>query len=107
MGAKLPTLTKLRRGRDAMFERMGAWVVRHRWAIVIGGLVFFLVAGIVGGGVADKLSNGGFQDPKAEASVAQRVLDREFGVTSPNIVLLVTAHEGDVDDKSTMAAGEA
>ena len=90
-----------------MFERLGGWVVRHRWAVVIGGLVFFLVAGIVGGGVADKLSNGGFQDPKAEASVAQRVLDREFGVTSPNIVLLVTAHEGDVDDKSTIAAGEA
>mgnify|MGYP006165425187 CR=1 FL=1 len=44
-----------------MFERMGAWVVRHRWAIVIGGLTFMFgemgakrqIAGIVfGGGLA-------------------------------------------------------
>ena len=90
-----------------MFERLGGWVVRRRWAILIGGLVFFVVAGAVGGGVANRLSNGGFQDPDAEASVAQRVLDREFGVTSPNIVLLVTAENGDVDDESTKAEGVA
>jgi RND superfamily putative drug exporter len=90
-----------------MFERLGGWVVRKRWAILIGGLVFFVVAGAVGGGVAERLSNGGFQDPDAEASVAQRVLDREFGVRSPNIVLLVTAGNGDVDDKSTIRQGDA
>ena len=90
-----------------MFERLGGWVVRRRWAIVTGGLVFFVAAGAIGGGVADKLSNGGFQDPAAEASVAQRALDREFGVTSPNFVLLVTAEDGSVDDKSTAAEGKA
>jgi RND superfamily putative drug exporter len=89
-----------------MFERLGNWVVRRRWLIVIGGLIFFVVAGAVGGGVADRLSNGGFQDPNAEASVAQRTLDREFGVTSPNFVLMVTAATGDVDDKSTIQQGE-
>jgi RND superfamily putative drug exporter len=89
-----------------MFERLGTWVVRRRWLIVIGGLVFFVVAGAVGGGVADRLSNGGFQDPNAEASVAQRTLDREFGVTSPNFVLMVTAAGGDVDDKSTIQQGK-
>jgi RND superfamily putative drug exporter len=89
-----------------MFERLGGWVVRKRWAILVGGLIFFIVAGVVGGGVAERLSNGGFQDPNAEASVAQRTLDREFGVTSPNIVLMVTAAGGDVDDKSTIQQGE-
>ena len=89
-----------------MFERLGAWVVRRRWPVVIGGLVFFVVAGTVGGGVAERLSNGGFQDPKAEASVAQRTLDREFGVTSPNLVLMVTAPDGDVDDASTVEQGK-
>ena len=90
-----------------MFERLGGWVVRRRWLILIGTAVFFVAAGGIGGGVAEKLSNGGFQDPAAEASVAQRVLDREFGVTSPNIVLLVTAENGDVDDKSTISDGKA
>ena len=90
-----------------MFERLGGWVVRRRWLILIATAIFFVAAGGIGGGVAERLSNGGFQDPAAEASVAQRVLDREFGVTSPNFVLLVTAENGDVDDKSTIAEGEA
>ena len=89
-----------------MFERLGGFVVRRRWYILVVTIVFFLAAGAIGGGVADRLSNGGFQDPNAEATVAQRVLDREFGVTSPNFVLLVSA-EGSVDDKSTISAGEA
>ena len=90
-----------------MFERLGAFVVRRRWLIVIATAVFFIASGAIGGGVADRLSNGGFEDPEAEASVAQRVLDREFGVTSPNIVLLVTAEDGSVDDESIAAEGEA
>lgn len=90
-----------------MFERLGSWVVRRRWVILVATIVFFGAAGAIGGGVAERLSNGGFQDPQAEASVAQRVLDREFGVTSPNLVLLVTAENGDVDDKSTIAEGKA
>ena len=90
-----------------MFERLGGFVVRRRWYILVGTIVFFVAAGGIGGGVAERLSNGGFQDPNAEATVAQRVLDREFGVTSPNFVLLVTAEEGTVDDKSTISAGRA
>ena len=90
-----------------MFERLGGFVVRRRWYILVGTIVFFLAAGAIGGGVAERLSNGGFQDPNAEATVAQRVLDREFGVTSPNLVLLVTAEDGSVDDKSTIAVGRA
>ena len=89
-----------------MFERLGRFTVRRRWHILIGTIVFFLAAGAIGGGVAERLSNGGFQDPNAEATVAQRVLDREFGTTSPNFVLLVTA-DGSVDDKSIIAADRA
>src|SRR5688500_37066 len=90
-----------------MFERLGGWVVRRRWLILVATAIFFVAAGGIGGGVAERLSNGGFQDPAAEASVAQRGIDREFGVASPNFVLLVTAENGDVDDKSTIAEGEA
>src|SRR3954463_10664435 len=90
-----------------MFERLGRGVVTRRRWILIGALIFFLAAGVIGGGVADRLSNGGFEDPNSEATKAQQTLDREFGATSPNIVLLVTSKSGSVDDPSSKAAGLA
>ena len=81
----------------SVFERLGRAVVKRRRWILAATVVFFVVAGGVGGGVAEKLSNGGFQDPNAESSRAARVLDREFGAVSPNIVLLVST-DGSVDD---------
>ena len=90
-----------------MFERLGRGVVNRRRWILIGALVFFMAAGVIGGGVADRLSNGGFQDPNSEATRAQRTLDREFDATSPNIVLLVTSKSGSVDDPASKAAGLA
>ena len=90
-----------------MFERLGRGVVNRRRWILIGALVFFMAAGVIGGGVADRLSNGGFQDPNSEATKAQKTLDREFDATSPNIVLLVTSKSGSVDDPASKAAGLA
>ena len=88
-----------------MFERIGRAAVRRRRWIVAATIVFFVVAGGVGGGVAEKLSNGGFQDPGAESSRASKVLEREFGAVPPNLVLLVTAEDGSVDDPAIARAG--
>src|SRR5688572_27341931 len=89
-----------------MFERLGRAVVSRRRWIVAATIIFFVVAGGVGGGVAEKLSNGGFQDPNAESSRASRVLEREFGARSPNIVLLVSV-DGSVDDPQIAREGRA
>ncbi len=66
----------------------------------------FAVAGAVGGGVADHLSSGGFEDPSAESIRAKRVVENKFGAGDPNLVLLVTARSGSVDDPA-VAAGAA
>lgn len=88
-----------------MFEGLGGAVVKRRRWIVVATIIFFIVAGGVGGGVAEKLSNGGFQDPDAESSRAARVLEREFGTVSPNIVLLVSVEDGSVDDPAIARQG--
>jgi RND superfamily putative drug exporter len=79
---------------------------RPRW-VLAGAALLFLVAGVVGGGVADRLTTGGFEDPASESSQADELLDEQFGTGSPNVVLLVTADDGDVDSAASAAAGRA
>ena len=90
-----------------MLSRLAKFTVRRRRLVLLGTLVTFLLAGAVGGGVADRLSSGGFEDADAEAARAQRLVDETFGNGTPNLVLLVTADGGNVDDPATAAAGQA
>jgi RND superfamily putative drug exporter len=76
-------------------------------AVLIVAAVFFAVAGAIGGGVADHLTSGGFDDPSAESSKAADLLADEFDTGVPNVVLLVTAESGDIDDPAVATAGRA
>ena len=74
-----------------MFDQLGTFVVRRRKWVVALTILFAIAAGAIGGGVAERLSNGGFDDPNAEAVTAADALEGEFGVSNPNIVLVVDA----------------
>ena len=90
-----------------MLAHLGRFTVAHRKAVLVGTAAFFVVAGALGGGVASELSNGGFDDPSSESSRAKRAAEREFGDQQPDLVLLVTAKQGTVDDPAVAAAGSA
>ncbi|MDQ3879151.1 MAG: MMPL family transporter, partial [Actinomycetota bacterium] len=90
-----------------MLSRLAAFTVRRRRPILIAGAAFFLVAGALGGNVASHLSSGGFQDPAAESTKADQALLNTFHTGAPNVVLVVTAKSGDVDDKQVAAQGIA
>jgi RND superfamily putative drug exporter len=88
-----------------MLARVANLVVRRRLAILALTLVGLVVAGVLGGGVASRLSSGGFEDPGAESTKAEQALER-FGGES-NVLLLVRAKNGTVDDAAVAAAGAA
>ncbi len=90
-----------------MLVRLAQFTVRRGRAILVASLVLFAVAGAVGGGVAEHLSAGGFDDPAAESTRAGDVIDEVFYAGEPNVVLLVTATGGDVDAAAAAAAGQA
>lgn len=86
-----------------MFTRISRVVVDHHRLIVVLGIVAVVAAAVFGGGVASRLTSGGFTDPGSESATADRLLIEEFGTTEPNLVLLVTA--GDVDEPDVVSAG--
>ncbi|HEX9992588.1 MAG TPA: MMPL family transporter [Acidimicrobiales bacterium] len=90
-----------------MLEAIGRLVTARRRLVLVVALVAFAVAGALGGGVAERLSSGGFEDPGAESTRAEDLLRDHFGTGTPNVVLLVTADGGSVDDPAVAAAGQA
>ena len=90
-----------------MLSRLGRFTVRRRKLVLVATFLLVLVAGALGTGVADRLTAGGFADPKSESEQAKDLLDRRFGAARPNLVLLVTPHRGDVDAPATADAGRA
>ncbi len=90
-----------------MLNRLAHFCFRRRRFVLIGSVVCFAIFGAIGGGVAEQLSSGGFEDPNAESTEAARLLDEVFDGGPPNMVLLVTADNGSVDEPVTAEAGSA
>ena len=90
-----------------MLERMAAGVVRRRAQVLLGTLLFLVLSGAIGGNVATHLSSGGFDDPDAESTKGDTILEERFPGGQPNLVLLVTAKEGTVDSVAVREEGSA
>jgi len=88
-----------------MLTRLGRFVLRRRWAILAATLAAVALAGAFGGGAIGHLKSGGFDDPAAESVRAAATLRDSFGTGDPNLVLLVTATRGDVDDPAVARRG--
>jgi RND superfamily putative drug exporter len=89
-----------------VLSRLATLTIRRRRRILVLAVIAFAAAGAIGGGVAEHLSSGGFDDPKSESSQAQDLLEEHFATGSPNLVLLVTADEGTVDDATLARSGQ-
>jgi RND superfamily putative drug exporter len=67
-------------------------------------VVVVIAAAAVGVGAFGKLLTGGFDDPASDSTRAAEIVDGRFG-GDPNLVLLVTAASGTVDDSDVAAFG--
>ncbi|MER5871008.1 MMPL family transporter [Streptomyces sp. NPDC002044] len=90
----------------------GRWTrivtARPRLSLLLA-LVVTALAVFAGGGVADRMGSGGWEDPDAQSTRAASVLEREFPGSQPNLLLLVQARDGaaaGVDDPAVAAEAE-
>jgi putative drug exporter of the RND superfamily len=88
-----------------MLTRLGWFVVRRRRLVLSLSVLFMVVAGVVGGGAFGVLKTAGFDDPSAESTGAELLLEERFGGGDPNVVLVATADGASIDDPSVAAAG--
>ena len=88
-------------------RRLARFVVLRRWIVIAVAGSAVIVAGLVGAGVTDRLSLGGFGDPSSESRRARTILDEEFPSNTPDLVLVVTSDDGDVDEPGVVDAGAA
>ena len=87
-------------------RRLGRFLIRRRWYVLAGALLFLLVAGALGGSVEKRLSAGGFNEASAESSRGATLLEDRFATGSPNVLLLVETKSGDVDDPEVARLGQ-
>ena len=90
-----------------MLARLGRFTVAHRKSVLAGTALFFVLAVTLGGGVASHLTSGGFTNPDSESSRAADAVKHDFGKQEPDLVLLVTAKRGTVDDAEVGSAANA
>jgi RND superfamily putative drug exporter len=93
---------------SVLIDRLARLATRRTRGVLIAAVVFVALAGSLGGGVAESLTSGGFEDPSTESARADEVLADRFGTGVPNLLLLVSAPDGaDVDSPAVDRAGRA
>jgi len=92
---------------DRALRALARFVFAHRRAIVVVTGVGIVAAGIFGAQVTKKTSQGGFDASTEQSIRAATVLQNDLHGGQPNLILLVTAHDGSVDSPSVAAAGRA
>ena len=87
-----------------MFGRIGRFTASHARAILVVTVLVMIGAGALGFTAFGKLKTEGFADPNAESSQAQDLINGHFGGRT-NLVFLVGADSGTVDDAAVKQAG--
>jgi putative drug exporter of the RND superfamily len=88
------------------FPTLGRFVVLHAKRVLALALVVLVVSAVLGVGVFSRLLSGGFDDPSSASSRATTLLDQKFG-GEPNLIFLVHARNGTVDNPAVTARGKA
>jgi RND superfamily putative drug exporter len=90
-----------------MLQRYARFVVGHRRAVLVVSVVGLLVAAVAFVDLGNRVTLEGFVVRSSESFQAKERLDKTFGVGLPNVVFVVTARSGAVDDAAASQAGAA
>ncbi len=81
-----------------MLTRWGGFVARHARAVVTVGLLVVVAAAAYGGGVFDRLGQGGYNYDEAESAQTAQVIDREFQHGETDVAAIYSSDDLRVGD---------
>ena len=90
-----------------MLTRLALFTFRRRRWVLLATTLFLLLAIVFGTGAFGVLKSAGFDDPSSESVRAEALLEKHFGGGEPNIVLVLTAQDRNVDEADLAAEGTA
>lgn len=85
----------------------GYRIFKYRWYIVSAATILFVLSAIFGVGVIPKLSLARFEVKGSASDLAAGALKQRFGAGHPNLLVLITAKQGTVDDAAVRQAAMA
>ncbi|WP_369200947.1 MMPL family transporter [Streptomyces sp. PU-14G] len=88
-----------------MLDRTADFTHRRARTVLLLALLAVVALAAVGFGTFGKLKGGGFDDPASPSSRAAALIEEKFGGEN-NLVLLVSAKDGDLDAPAVEQAGE-
>jgi len=88
-----------------MMDWLARSLPRRRVLVLVVAVAAVAVAGVLGSGVVANLRSGGFEDPAASSTRAAAALRDTFHTGEPNLVMLVSADKGTVDQAAVATGG--
>jgi RND superfamily putative drug exporter len=88
-------------------HRLGRFLFQRRRAVLAVAVLVLLAAGVAAAGAMNALVLSRYEVPGSESITTGDRLHEDFRTGSANVLLLVTAADGDVDSAASAAAGRA
>ncbi len=86
------------------FSRLGSFVARHRWPVLISYLIVTVLAAVFGVRVFAAMQSEGFNDPGSDSARAAAILAEDFGTRDPLVVLAIeTPTSPEVDETAAQS----
>ncbi|MEU2258242.1 MMPL family transporter [Nocardia xishanensis] len=88
-----------------MIARLTTFATRAPKTVLALAALAFVLFGVIGSPVSERLSAGGYLDPSAESARAGEVLSRDFGSSSMQLIFAVESPDGAMEPRATAVAG--
>ncbi|KOX12426.1 MMPL family transporter [Nocardiopsis sp. NRRL B-16309] len=90
-----------------MFSSLGRFTIRRRWWVLAAAVLFVIAGGVWGAGAGGALGGGGgLDDPHAESTQADHILQDTLGRYTADVVVVYESDELTVDDPEFQALVE-
>lgn len=92
-----------------MLDRITDVALRRPKTVLVIAAITLCVSFVIGGTIADRLGEGGFDDPSSDSVTAREELEARFGAGPADLVVLATIDDslGSVNDADAVTAGLA